>query len=72
MQSLQLSGSQLELKEFAAAHRLKECELKRERVAVLAGLAQGDQATLRLLLSLLLLLLLGFRTRLTAPKLARS
>ena len=50
MQSLQLSGSQIELKEFAAAHRLKECELKRERVAVLAGLAQGDQATLRLLL----------------------
>ena len=68
MQSLQLSGSQIELKEFAAAHRLKECELKRKRVAVLAGLAQGDQATLRLLL----LLLLGFRTRLTAPKLARS
>ena len=33
MQSLQLSGSQIELKECAAAHRLKECELKRKRVA---------------------------------------
>ena len=33
MQSLQLSGSQIELKEFAAAHRLKGCELKRKRVA---------------------------------------